>query len=133
VIIAAVLMGLVLTGAPVTNAGASYAKAGPGKVTSMSLKVTGQPLAKLKWKTATGKANGYSIVRNGKTIARVNGKKVLSYVDENLQPGKTYTYKVVPYYKNSKGKLTYGKASPVKRVLKGYSYKGTARHQQEDQ
>ena len=112
VFIAAVLMGLMLMGTSMTDVGAVYAKAkSPGKVTSMSLTVTGQPLAKLKWKQATGKANGYTIMRNGKKLVRVNGKDVLSYVDESLKPGKTYTYKVVPHYKNKKGKLTYGKAS----------------------
>ena len=124
VFIAAVLMGLMLMGTSMTDVGAVYAKAkSPGKVTSMSLTVTGQPLAKLKWKQATGKANGYTIMRNGKKLVRVNGKDVLSYVDESLKPGKTYTYKVVPHYKNKKGKLTYGKASPVRKVLKGYTYK----------
>ena len=124
-IVAAVIFGLLLLGVSVSDPGTVYAKGkvDPGKVSSMSLTVTGQPLAKIKWKQATGKANGYTIVRNGKAIARIKGKQVLSYVDESLKPGKTYTYKIVPHYKNSKGKLTYGKASPSKKVLKGYSYR----------
>ena len=124
-IIAAVLLGLLLFGAYATDTGAAYAKASgnPGKVSSMTLTVTGQPLAKIRWKKATGNANGYTIVRNGKTIATVKGKNVLSYVDESLQPGKSYTYKVVPFHKSIKGKAAYGKASPVRKVTKGYTYK----------
>ena len=125
IIIVVLLMGLLLTGAYAADTGATYAAAskGPGKITSMTLTVTGQPLAKLSWSKATGNANGYTIVRNGKSYVRISGKNVLSYVDESLKPGKTYTYKVVPHYKNSKGKLTYGKASPARKVLNGYSYK----------
>ena len=124
-IIAAVLLGLLLFGAYATDTGAAYAKASgnPGKVSSMTLTVTGQPLAKIRWKKATGNANGYTIVRNGKAIATVKGKNVLSYVDESLQPGKSYTYKVVPFHKSIKGKAAYGKASPVRKVTKGYTYK----------
>ena len=124
VIITAVLMGLMLVGVSAMDAEGAYAKAkaDPGKVSSMSLTVTGQPLAKIGWQKATGKANGYTIVRNGKAIVRINGKDVLSYVDESLEPGESYSYRVVPHYKNSKGKLTYGKASPVKKVRDGYTY-----------
>jgi len=119
------LMSLLLTGVYAADNGAAYAAASndPGKITSMTLTVTGQPLAKLSWKEATGNANGYTIVRNGKSLVRLSGKNVLSYVDESLKPGNTYTYMVVPHYKDSKGKLTYGKASPARKVLNGYSYK----------
>lgn len=125
IIFVVLLMSLLLTGVYAADNGAAYAAASndPGKITSMTLTVTGQPLAKLSWKEATGNANGYTIVRNGKSLVRLSGKNVLSYVDESLKPGNTYTYMVVPHYKDSKGKLTYGKASPARKVLNGYSYK----------
>ena len=90
-IIAAIVMGLLLSGLYAVDAGQVYAAANPGKVSSMSLTVTGQPQANLKWGEATGKANGYTVMRNGKKIARISGKNVLSYVDESLKPGKSYT------------------------------------------
>ena len=123
VVVAAIVMGLLLSGLFAVDSGQVYAAANPGKVTSMNLNVTGQPQANLKWGKATGKADGYTVVRNGKKIAEIKGKNTLAYVDESLKPGKSYTYKVMPYRKSSKGKMIYGKASPVKKVLNGYSYK----------
>ena len=95
VVVAAIVMGLLLSGLFTVDSGQVYAAANPGKVTSMNLNVTGQPQANLN----------------------------LAYVDESLKPGKSYTYKVMPYRKSSKGKMIYGKASPVKKVVNGYSYK----------
>lgn len=123
VVVAAIVMGLLLSGLFEVDSGQVYAAANPGKVTSMSLNVTAQPQANLKWGKATGKADGYTVVRNGKKIAEIKGENVLAYVDESLKPGKSYTYKVMPYRESSKGKMIYGKASPVKKVLNGYTYK----------
>lgn len=124
-IIVVMLMGLFLLGISAANTGTVCAasKVDPGKVSSITLTVTGQPQAKLEWEKATGKANGYAIIRDGKTIIRISGSDVLSYVDESLTPGKSCTYKVQPYYKDGKGNMTYGKASPEKKVISGYSYK----------
>lgn len=77
-IIAAIVMGLLLSGLFSVDLGQVYAASNPGKVSSMSLTVTGQPQANLKWQEATGKADGYTVVRNGKRIARIKGKNVLS-------------------------------------------------------
>ena len=80
IIFVVLLMSLLLTGVYAADNGAAYAAASndPGKITSMTLTVTGQPLAKLSWKKATGNANGYTIVRNGKSLVRISGKNVLS-------------------------------------------------------
>ena len=78
VVVAAIVMGLLLSGLFEVDSGQVYAAANPGKVTSMSLNVTAQPQANLKWGKATGKADGYTVVRNGKKIAEIKGENVLS-------------------------------------------------------
>ena len=98
------------------------AEADLGKVTSLKLTVSGQPKAVLEWDEATGDANGYTILRDNKAIVRLHGKNVTSYVDESLKPGKTYSYAVVPHYKDDSGNVTLGEPSPSEKILNGYTY-----------
>ena len=99
------------------------AEADPGKVTSLKLTVSGQPKAVLEWDEATGDANGYTILRDNKAIVRLHGKNVTSYVDESLKPGNSYSYAVVPHYKDDSGNVTLGEPSPSEKILNGYTYR----------
>ena len=49
--------------------------------------------ASLRWRPAF-LATGYSVIRDGETLAEVTGE---SYIDENLEVGKTYCYKVIAH------------------------------------
>ncbi len=102
---------------------AAYAADSPGSVSSLKLTVSGQPKAVLKWDEATGDANGYTILRNNKAIVRLHGKNVTSYVDESLKPGNSYSYAVVPHYKDDSGNVTLGEPSPSEKILNGYTYR----------
>ncbi|MBQ1506608.1 MAG: extracellular solute-binding protein, partial [Erysipelotrichales bacterium] len=75
---------------------------------------------KITWKSIS-KAQGYQLYRraSGETkFTRVRETASLSYTDKNVEDGKTYTYKVRGYVKDSAGKYTYGAFSDVLSYIK---------------
>lgn len=78
----------------------------PGKVSVTKLTNVSSGI-KVKWKKASN-AQGYYIYRKSsstdyKMIKTIKNPKTITYVDKNTKVGKTYRYKVVPYYKDTIG------------------------------
>lgn len=78
----------------------------PGKVSVTKLTNVSSGI-KVKWKKASN-AQGYYIYRKSssteyKKIKTIKNPKTITYVDKNTKVGKTYRYKVVPYYKDTIG------------------------------
>ncbi len=123
-IVVMVAVGFVLACLPAQ--GIAYGESQPpGKVQEMTLKVTGQPQAKVSWKRVDGAA-GYKIYRNGKAIGKVEENEgitqdTLYYNDETLQPGESYTYAVKAYVLDG-DKCVYGGSSAARKIVDGYTY-----------
>ena len=78
----------------------------PGKVSVTKLTNVSSGI-KIKWKKASN-AQGYYIYRKSastgyKKIKTIKNPKTITYIDKNTKVGKTYRYKVVPYYKDTIG------------------------------
>ena len=78
----------------------------PGKVSVTKLTNVSSGI-KVKWKKASN-AQGYYIYRKSsstgyKKIKTIKNPKTITYIDKNTKIGKTYRYKVVPYYKDMIG------------------------------
>ena len=117
---------MVLTGFPGTGSLTVHTRAEslPGKVTSLTLSVNSRPAAKLSWDQATGGADSYKIYRNNKAIAEVKpdpDKARVSYLDESLVAGESYTYTVKACRISADG-YSYGPASAPEKIVEGYTY-----------
>ncbi len=119
-------MVMVLTGLSVLPEGAVNAQAQgtTGAVTSLTVKTTSYPKAILKWDQVRTDAEGYKVFRNNKAIASVEAnaaKDTVTYIDESIEPGASYSYTVKAWHEED-GREIYGKASPVGKVVDGYTY-----------
>ena len=100
----------------------AYAAETPGKITGLKLKVTSSPSAMLTWDKLD--CDGYKVYRGSKAIARVkagDADDVVTYTDEGIEPGESYTYLVRPY-NGEAGKEVYGAYSSAVKIVKGYTY-----------
>ena len=107
-----------------TSSPGLYARAAeqPAAVSDFSIKVSSSPAATLTWNKVD--CDGYKVCRDKRVIARVkpgtSGSQV-TFVDENIEPGKSYTYSVKAY-RNEGGKESCSSpAAPVK-IVDGYTY-----------
>ena len=108
---------------PVTGI-CSYAHAAevPGKITGLCIEVNSSPKAVLTWDKLD--CDGYKVYRGSKAIARVragDADDVVTYTDEGIEPGESYTYLVRPY-NGEAGKEVYGAYSSAVKIVKGYTY-----------
>ena len=108
---------------PVTGI-CSYAHAAevPGKITGLCIEVNSSPKAILTWDKLN--CDGYKVYRDSKAIARVragDADDVVTYTDEGIEPGESYTYLVRPY-NGEAGKEVYGAYSSAVKIVKGYTY-----------
>ena len=78
----------------------------PGKVSVTKLTNVSNGI-KIKWKKASN-TQGYYIYRKSsstgyKKIKTIKNPKATTYIDKNTKIGKSYRYKVIPYYKDAVG------------------------------
>ncbi|MBQ6622886.1 MAG: leucine-rich repeat protein [Mogibacterium sp.] len=124
-LLVAAVLGFVLAVFPAAASIAYADVSAPGKVETMTLKVTGQPSATVGWKRVDGAA-GYKIYRNGQAIAKVTEnegitKDTLYYTDRTLTPGESFRYTVKAYVMDGET-CVYGGAAPAQRSDNGYVY-----------
>ena len=107
-----------------TSSPGLYARAAeqPAAVSDFSIKVSSSPAATLTWNKVD--CDGYKVCRDKRVIARVkpgtSGSQV-TFVDENIEPGKSYTYSVKAYRNEGGKELCSSPATPVK-IVDGYTY-----------
>ena len=102
-----------------------HAAEAPGAVTGLSIQVTSSPSAKLTWDKTD--CDGFKVYRDGRAIARVRAgtsNDFVTYVDEEIEPGKSYTYSVRAYNSDG-GKETPGTSSPDRKIVDGYIYEAS--------
>ena len=113
--------GWPVTDAPAYAYGAEVAEV-PAKITGLTLEVTSHPAVTLTWDKSD--CDGYKVFRGSKAIARVKAGDAddkVSYTDEGIEPGASYTYLVRPY-KIENGKEVYGAYALAGKIIKGYTY-----------
>ena len=110
---AAVMIAMLI----MTSSPGLYARAAeqPTAVSDFSIKVSSSPAATLTWNKVD--CDGYKVCRDKRVIARVkpgtSGSQV-TFVDESIEPGKSYTYSVKAY-RNEGGKESCSSpAAPVR-------------------
>ena len=94
----------------------------PAKITGLKLEVTSHPAATLTWDKSD--CDGYKVYRGSKAIARVkagDADDLVTYTDEELEPGASCTYLVRPY-KIVNGEEVYGAYSSAMKIVEGYTY-----------
>ena len=117
---AAVMIAILI----MTSSPGLYARAAeqPAAVSDFSIKVSSSPAATLTWNKVD--CDGYKVCRDKRVIARVkpgtSGSQV-TFVDENIEPGKSYTYSVKAYRNEGGKELCSSPATPVK-IVDGYTY-----------
>ena len=117
---AAVMIAMLI----MTSSPGLYARAAeqPAAVSDFSIKVSSSPAATLTWNKVD--CDGYKVCRDKRVIARVkpgtSGSQV-TFVDENIEPGKSYTYSVKAYRNEGGKELCSSPATPVK-IVDGYTY-----------
>ena len=94
----------------------------PAAVSGLGIQVSSSPSATLTWNKVD--CDGYKVCRNKRVIARVkpgtSGSQV-TFTDEGIEPGKTYTYSVKAYRNENGKEICSSPATPVK-IVKGYTY-----------
>ena len=94
----------------------------PDTVSGFGVQVSSSPTATLTWNKVD--CDGYKVCRDKRVIARVkpgtSGSQV-TFVDENIEPGKSYTYSVKAYRNEGGKELCSSPATPVK-IVDGYTY-----------
>ena len=112
---------LIMTSSPGLYASAAEQ---PAAVSDFSIKVSSSPAATLTWNKVD--CDGYKVCRDKRVIARVkpgtSGSQV-TFVDENIEPGKSYTYSVKAYRNEGGKEICSSPATPVK-IVDGYTYSG---------
>ena len=109
-----------------TSSPGLYARAAeqPAAVSDFGIKVSSSPAATLTWNKVD--CDGYKVCRDKRVIARVkpgtSGSQV-TFVDENIEPGKSYTYSVKAYRNEGGKEICSSPATPVK-IVDGYTYSG---------
>ena len=117
---AAVMIAMLI----MTSSPGLYARAAeqPAAVSDFSIKVSSSPAATLTWNKVD--CDGYKVCRDKRVIARVkpgtSGSQV-TFVDENIEPGKSYTYSVKAYRNEGGKEICSSPATPVK-IVDGYTY-----------
>ena len=107
-----------------TSSPGLYARAAeqPAAVSDFSIKVSSSPAATLTWNKVD--CDGYKVCRDKRVIARVkpgtSGSQV-TFVDENIEPGKSYTYSVKAYRNEGGKEICSSPATPIK-IVDGYTY-----------
>ena len=110
---------LLLTAAPGLYTRAAEA---PQTVTGLGIQVSSSPTATLSWNKVD--CDGYKVCRNKRVIARVKpgtSDSRVSFVDEGIEPGKTYTYSVKAYRNENDKEICSPHADPVK-IIDGYTF-----------
>ena len=110
---------LVLTNVPGLNARAADK---PASVPGLGIQVSSSPSATLTWNKVD--CDGYKVCRNKRVIARVKpgtSGRQMTFTDEGIEPGKTYTYSVKAYRNENGKEICSSPASPVK-IVNGYTY-----------
>ena len=117
---AAVMIAILI----MTSSPGLYARAAeqPAAVSDFSIKVSSSPAATLTWNKVD--CDGYKVCRDKRVIARVkpgtSGSQV-TFVDENIEPGKSYTYSVKAYRNEGGKEICSSPATPIK-IVDGYTY-----------
>ena len=117
---AAVMIAILI----MTSSPGLYARAAeqPAAVSDFSIKVSSSPAATLTWNKVD--CDGYKVCRDKRVIARVkpgtSGSQV-TFVDESIEPGKSYTYSVKAYRNEGGKEICSSPATPVK-IVDGYTY-----------
>ena len=110
---------LVLTNAPCLSARAAEQ---PETVSGLSIQASSSPATTLTWNKVD--CDGYKVCRDKRVIARVkpgtSGSQV-SFVDESIEPGKSYTYSVKAFRNEGGKEICSSPATPVK-IVDGYTY-----------
>ena len=110
------------TGLLSENCSYAYAAEVPARVAELCVQVSSSPMVRLTWDKTD--CDGYKVYRGSKAIARVEagpGDDLVTYTDEEIEPGASYTYSVRAF-KTVSGKEVYGEASPVVKIVDGYTY-----------
>ena len=117
---AAVMIAILI----MTSSPGLYARAAeqPAAVSDFSIKVSSSPAATLTWNKVD--CDGYKVCRDKRVIARVkpgtSGSQV-TFVDESIEPGKSYTYSVKAYRNEGGKEICSSPATPIK-IVDGYTY-----------
>ena len=117
---AAVMIAMLI----MTSSPGLYARAAeqPAAVSDFSIKVSSSPAATLTWNKVD--CDGYKVCRDKRVIARVkpgtSGSQV-TFVDESIEPGKSYTYSVKAYRNEGGKEICSSPATPIK-IIDGYTY-----------
>lgn len=94
----------------------------PDTVSGFGVQVSSSPTATLTWNKVD--CDGYKVCRDKRVIARVkpgtSGSQV-TFVDENIDPGKSYTYSVKAYRNENGKEICSSPATPLK-IVDGYTY-----------
>lgn len=110
---------LIMTSSPGLYASAAEQ---PAAVSDFSIKVSSSPAATLTWNKVD--CDGYKVCRDKRVIARVkpgtSGSQV-TFVDESIEPGKSYTYSVKAYRNEGGKEICSSPATPIK-IVDGYTY-----------